>query len=258
MDLKSKKFKIVTEYNRIDLRRQQDRIELRSHDDAFQSIIDLQQPHRLALKNLESLIAVLLFTPSPQRVLLLGTAGGSLIHFLRHYFDVDITSVDIDAELVEKMLQMEILPPPQAGLRYVYDDASHYLDNCHQHFDLILVDIFDGAQTPKWVMDRNTGENLRRLVPDGGAVAYNLLIASETEFKGFYRDLRQTFDQKTLCLPVEGYENTICYALRNPPPALDMHGYQQRAIELGGKLELDLMKVLAVIYNTNPVDSGLI
>jgi spermidine synthase len=131
MEEKCKNFKIETAYNRIDVHFLPGRFELRSGDDALQSVIDLQNPHQLALRNLEYLVAVLLFIPQPKRVLMLGTAAGSLLHFLRYYYpEAAITAVDIDVELIEQLLDMEILPPAQAGLSYVYDDAARFIEHC--------------------------------------------------------------------------------------------------------------------------------
>jgi len=259
MEQKTKNFKIETAYNRINACFLQDRLELRSGDDALQSVIDLHNPHRLALKNLEHLMAVLLFIPQPERILMLGTAAGSLLHFLRyHYLAAEITAVDIDVELIEQLLEIGILPPAQARLSYVYDDAEHFIEHCDQNYDLILIDVFNGAQSPAWLLEKIATNNLFRLLTKRGALAYNLLIDSEHDFKRFYRDLRLVFDQQTLCLPVQGLENTIAYGLRSPPPPLEMTQYMQLAVELSERLEIDLMRVLAVIYNTNPVGHGVI
>ena len=259
MEQKTKNFKIETTYNRINACFLQGRLELRSGDDALQSVIDLHHPHHLALKNLEYLMTVLLFIPRPERILMLGTAAGSLLHFLRYYYpDAAITAVDIDVEFIEQLLEMEILPAAQAGLSYVYDDAAHFIEHCDQNYDLILIDVFNGAQSPAWLLEKNATNNLFRLLTKQGALAYNLLIDSEHDFKRFYRDLRLVFDRQTLCLPVQGLENTIAYGIRSPPPPLEMTQYMQLAVELSERLEIDFMRVLAVIYNTNPVGRGVI
>jgi spermidine synthase len=259
MEEKNRNFKIITAYNSIDACFLRGRLELRSGDEALQSVIDIENPHRLALKNLEHLMAVLLFIPHPERILMLGTAAGSLLHFLRyHYPDAEITAVDIDVELIEQLLEMEILPPAQAGLKYVYDDAAHFIRHCEQNYDLILIDVFNGAQSPAWLLEKNATNNLFRLLTERGALAYNLLIDSEHDFKLFYRDLRLVFDEQTLCLPVQGLENTIAFGIRSPPSPPEMTQYMQQAVELSERLEIDLLRVLAVIYNTNPVGRGVI
>ena len=95
-----KNFKIRTSFNVIDIVVAHDRMEFRSRDNSLQSAIDLKNPHHLQLRNLEFLMAALLFIQDPARILILGTAGGSLLHFLKHYYpDAHFTARDIDIEL---------------------------------------------------------------------------------------------------------------------------------------------------------------
>ena len=259
MENKRKNFKIETAYNCINACFLQQRLELRSGDDALQSVINLENPHHLELKNLEYLMAVLLFIPEPEHILMLGTAAGSLLHFLRHHYpEAEITTVDIDIEFIEQLLQMEILPPAQAGLDYVYDDAAHFIEHSDQNYDLILIDVFNGAQSPAWLLEKNAINNLFRLLTERGALAYNLLVDSEHDFKRFYRDLRLVFDEQTLYLPVPGLENTIAYGIRSPRPAGEITQNMQQALELSERFEIDLMRVLAVVYDTNPAGCGVI
>ncbi len=259
MEENTKIFKIDTRYNRINLHQQGDRLELRSNDNALQSLIDLRNPHKLGLRNLEQMMSVLLFIPEPKRILMLGTAAGSLLHFLRHYYPgASITALDIDVALVEKMLQMDILPPAGEGLTYVYDDATRFILASEQEYDLILSDVFTGAQSPAWLLEKRYISGLYNRLSDRGAVAYNLLIDSEHDFKLFYRDLRLVFHRQTLCLPVKDFENTIAFGIRQPLPKREMSWYMQQAIELSDRLEIDFLKILSVIYNTNPVDAGVL
>lgn len=252
-------FKIETAHNYIDVSYHRGRIEFRSGDNALQSVINLANPHHLELKNLEYLMAVLLFIPVPERILMLGTAAGSLLHFLKHHYPrSDITTVDIDDALIEQLLRKEILPPEQAGLRYVHDDAAHFISNSDQNYDLILIDIFTGSRSPAWLLEKESMDKLHRLLSQHGALAYNLLINSEHDFKRFYRNLRLVFDGQTLCLPVKGFENMIAYAIHTPGPARDMSTNISCATSLTEKLGIDLTRVLSVIYNTNPTGHGVI
>lgn len=259
MEEKTENFKIETAHNCIDLCQLDGRLELRSKDNTLQSLIDLRNPHKLGLRNLEHLMSVLLFIPEPKRILMLGTAAGSLLHFLRHYFpQAEITALDIDAELVEKMLQMNFLPPAGSGLTYVYDDAARFILACDQEYDLILSDVFTGAQSPAWLLEKKYIGGLYNRLSERGALGYNLLIDSEHDFKLFYRDLRLVFNRQTLCLPVKGFENTIAFGIRHALPQRDMSWYMQQAMTLSERLEIDFLKILSVIYNTNPVNAGVL
>jgi len=259
MDNKQQNFKIETAYNSIHMCYQNGRLELRSHDKALQSVINLENRHCLELKNLEYLMSVLLFIPAPRHILMLGTAAGSLLHFLRHHYpQTDITAVDIDAELIERLLEMNILPAAGAGLDYIYADAAQYITQCEQSYDLVLFDIFNGAQSPTWLLAKTVINQLYGLVTEQGALACNLLIDSDHDFKLFYRDFSQAFKQRSLSLPVAGLENRITHGVRAATAANDMSANLQKALTLSEKLGFDLMPILGVIYNTNPVGRGLI
>jgi spermidine synthase len=259
MDDQPENCKIVTEYNSIHLVYERQRLELRSHDKALQSVINLASPQTLELANLEYLMSVLLFIPSPKRILMLGTAAGSLLHFLRyHYPRAAITTVDIDAELIAQLRQMSILPPATKELTYVYEDAANFISRSDDVYDLVLVDVFNGAQTPAWLLKKAVIQQLYDLTSTGGALAFNLLIDSDHDFGMFYRNLKQRFGDKALSLPVAGLENKVVYAIREPNATSAMPSNMQRAVELSAQLELELVPILSVIYNTNPVGRGLL
>jgi spermidine synthase len=169
-----------------------------------------------------------------------------------------LTSVDFDAELQELMHQKMLLPSADENLFYIIDEASHYLNDCEHQFDLILVDIFSGSQSPGWLLESPGIRRLHGLLTDQGAVAYNLLVDSDFAFDLFYRQLAQVFKQQTLYLPVEGFENTLVYAFRNRPPRHAMSYYIGRAIEMAEIHEIDYRSLLSTIYTTNPVGSAVI
>ena len=259
MDEKSRNFKIETPHNSIHLVYSGRCLELRGRDKSLQSVINLEAPERLELANLRYMMSVLLFMPPPRRILLLGTAAGSLLHFLRHHYPgAMISAVDIDAELIRELLELQILPPADERLDYVFDDAARYIEHCDRQFDLVLVDVFHGAQSPAWLLGRTTTQRLYELTAARGALACNLLIDSEHEFRNFYRELRLRFGGNALSLPVAGLENRVVYAVRDPGPADDMPANMEKAMKLSAQLDIDLMPILSVIYNTNPAGDGLI
>ncbi len=251
-------YKLRTAHNSMSLHRSGRYLELRSRDGALHSRIDVDAPHRLALKNLEFMLGALLFVPPPSRVLMLGTAAGSLLHHLRHYLDVDLTAVDIDAELIERLIEFGVLPPAGPGLRYVYADAAQFVANCDERYDLVLVDLFSGAHSPRWLLDKPVLGRLAGLLGPQGALALNLLIASESDFRRFYRDLRLVFERRTLCVPVAGFDNTVALAFAATPVRRDLQSQRERAEALGAALGIDLAAILAAIYNTNPVGGGVL
>jgi spermidine synthase len=259
MERKFENFKIRTAYNDLHVCSRQGLLELRSRDHSLQSVIDLQAPERLCLENLEHLLAAMLFIPVPRRILVLGTAGGSLLHYLLHALPrARITAVDIDGELVERMLQLQVLPPAGDRLEYVHADAAAFIAAERRQFDLVLADIFTGAHSPSWLLQREISEALYRLCGEHGAVSYNLLLASNHDFTAFYRSLRRIYGENTLYLPVQGFENRIACAVRHPQPAGDMNQRLRQADSLSSSLGIDFVHLLSVAYNSNPAGIGLL
>jgi len=182
-----------------------------------------------------------------------------LLYFLRHHYpQAEVTAVDIDAELIECLLEKNILPAADAGLDYVHADAAEFIGRCEQSYDLVLFDIFSGAQSPAWLHGKAIINQLHGMLTAQGALACNLLIDSDHDFNLFYRDFQQGFDQRSLSLPVAGLENRIIYGIRSEPAQNDMSANMEKALEFSEKLGFDLMPILSVIYNTNPVGRGLI
>ena len=251
--------KFNTRHTSLSIVRTDNTLELRFGADSLQSLINIKNPHRLELKNLEYLSGILLFLAAPRNILLLGTGGGSLIHFLKYHFPQSrLTSVDFDTELQDLMHQNMLLPEADENLHYVNDDAAHFLHHCHQQFDLILVDIFDGSQSPAWLLDLRSIRQVHSLLSDQGAVAYNLLIDSEHSFNLFYRNLTRVFERQVLHLPVEGYDNILAYGFRFRPPQREMSYYLQHASIMAELHNINYHEVLAAIYSSNPVGSGII
>jgi spermidine synthase len=259
MDQKIESFKINTAYNSIHLVYHRGKLELRGRDKSLQSVINLAEPHQLEPINLQYLMSALLFIPAPQRILMLGTAAGSLLHFLRHHYpQAHVTAVDIDRELIEQLLDHAILPAADDRLDYVYANAADYIQNCQQQFDLVLVDVFHGSQSPAWLLTKASIQRLHHLLTERGALAFNLLVDSDHDFTRFYRELRLQFRQQALSLPVPDLENKVVYGIRGKTEVCDMTANMGAAMELSSQLNFDLIPILSMIYNTNPVGQGLI
>ena len=230
-----------------------------SQPDAIQSAINTKKPHQLEMKNLQYLMGILMFIPAPEKILLLGVGAGSLIHFFQHYLPkCKITAVDYDQQLLEFSHQNMMLPEASDNLSYVIQDARQFISECTQHFDLIMVDIFDGSQSPDWTREKEFTLQLKNCLSNEGGVAYNMLIHSEAEFKTFYQLLRHTFSQQTLCLETEEYENLLLYALKNTQQTRTMMQNLEHAQQAQLEYQLPFGEILSVIYDINPVDSGII
>ncbi len=228
-------------------------------ESATQSAIQLNQPHKIILKNLEYALGCLMFIPPPENILILGVAGGSLIHFFRHYCpQAQITGIDIDGELLHTMQHDFLLPQADALLNYHIDDAQVWIKTDNTHYDLIIVDLFNENDMPTWVIEKTFIQNLKQRLTSQGCVTWNTLIESEEEFNHFYQHLRSVFQQRTLCLAAEDYENTIAYSFNTHLKHTDMSYLLQLAQYKKQNYDLPFHTILHAIFNTNPINSGYI
>ncbi len=252
-------FKADTAYNTLFIEADEQFWTLRTADQDLQSRVNRRNPEDLALKNLRYLMGILLFLSAPEKILLLGTAGGGLIHFLRHHYPTSrITAVEIDGKLLEIMHREMALPEADEKLTYVIEDARHYIDNYPDQFDLIIVDLFFGNRCPAWLLQAESMQKLYAMLNSPGGLAYNLVMDSESEFNEFCTKLGRNFHQQTLCLPVEDLDNTLAFAFRQPPAECDMSAYMETAYELGIRHDINYMEILSAIYASNPAGSGVI
>lgn len=257
MDGKSENFKIRTVHNEFIARRRGSRFELHGRDGALHSVVDLEDPGQLQLENLVLMMTALLFIPRPQSILVLGTAAGSLLHYLRRRLPrAELTSVDIDAAMVERLLQAGLLPEPGEKLEYVHADAAAWVPACERRFDLILVDIFNGARSPGWLLDETFIAALRASLSEHGAAAYNLLIPSNHDFERFYRRLRRSYADLTLQIPAAELENRIVCAFRAVHRKRDLQSRLQAATALSDELGIDCLRLLNLACNSNPAGVG--
>lgn len=227
--------------------------------DAIQSAINPQQPQQLIMQNLQYLMGILLFTPTPQKILLLGVGGGSLVHYFSHYLpQSDITGVEYDAELIDIAQQQLGLPGPSDRLHYQCLDARDFITASKQKFDLIVVDIFEDGRTAQWLLEKTFNRQLKNRLTTRGAVAYNLLIDSEKRFSRFYQLMRQLYQQQTLCLETENYENILVYGLNHQSGPADMEILLGKCATLSEQLDIPFSEILSTIYSINPQGSGII
>ena len=251
----------MTIENEVIIRERDDLLELvfKNSPDAVQSAIVKSAPEQLVMQNLQYLMGILLFIDAPKKILLLGVGAGSLVHFLRFHFPAShITGIDLDESLVQMARRDLLLPAADENLNYVIADARQFVESSTEQYDLILVDIFEGSQTPGWIFSLDFTRQLQRCLTPRGALAYNLLINSDRGFQQFYAQLRRVFKQQTLCLESEQYANILLYGLNFSATPKSMGELLQMAQQAEQRFNLPFHQILSVIFNINPQGGGII
>ncbi len=140
-----------------------------------------------------------LIDSNPQQILLLGVAGGTLIHILNNIFpNAKIIGVDIDPLIVnlgKKYFDLDKVKNTQIKI----SDAQHFVQELSQKknikFDLIISDLFMGRNIPKFTENKIFLKNLFKLLNPGGLMIFNRLYFQnyKSEARVFLDKIKEMF-----------------------------------------------------------------
>jgi spermidine synthase len=109
----------------------------------------------------------------PRHALVLGLGAGTVVHLLtRRFGAVPIVAVDDDPEIVEVARTEFALD--LTNVEVVIGDAFAYVEQNEDRFDLILVDLYHGAQPAPGMVSRPFLHGLKRILSPRGLVVFNL------------------------------------------------------------------------------------
>ena len=184
---------------------------------ARQSAISLVEPYRLELSYVRAMLAGLVITGDPRRVLLLGLGGGTLATFLLHSFqECRIDAVE-SRDLVVTVARRFFGLPVDPRLAIHVADAADFTRNAAilnaMVYDYILVDLFDGegmaaiTTLPEFIVA------LGKLLSSKGILAINLWSNQLNPCRALLRQLKLTFSGNVLTLRVVDRGNIIAFGM---------------------------------------------
>lgn len=128
--------------------------------------------------------------------LILGLGGGTVAKLIRKkYPDAKITGVDIEPIFVEwgeKYFGMKDLK-----IKTIIKDAYKFVQSNKQHFDLIVIDIYQGREYPSEFEDEKFLKHIMRLLSDDGKAVFNRLYFGDKrpDAMRFLKKLEKIFGQ---------------------------------------------------------------
>ena len=146
------------------------------------------------------------------KTLILGLGGGTVAKLIRKIWpEVKITGVDVDPIMVE--LGKRYLGLDRVGVEIIIQDALDFFTN-HQplitsHFDLLIVDLYNGYEFPK----KFENENFLKALTKNSLVVFNRLYFGEKrpEAVKFVLKLQKVFSRVEYHYP-EANLMLICHA----------------------------------------------
>jgi spermidine synthase len=135
--------------------------------------------------------------------LILGFGAGSVASILREEYKkaVHLTGVEKDPvviDLAKKYFQIE----RYEDLSLHLEDAGTFVARCDQQFDLIVVDVFVGAEVPQQFKQEKFLSELGRLLAPQGICFFNVAIYNEevrTECQSLYREMESLVGKTEFC-----------------------------------------------------------
>jgi len=152
------------------------------------------------------------FKPQPHSVLMAGLGGGDL---LRQFFSLNMGSsitVVEDCDHIVEVFKQYFCSEDLEPFELLVEDINDFMTNCQNKFDLIVLDIFVGANQPDWMLDRAFYLSCRRHLSDDAALMINVSVQSQASFLAYVLMLREIFSKRVLFVPVPECENVIIFA----------------------------------------------
>ncbi len=150
-------------------------------DEALESSIDTAYPHEHFLLYTQTMFASFLISENQDELLLIGLGGGSMVHYLNHYFPkTNLDVVDIDPEILNISKKYFSLNPNPKTKIYI-EDAFSFISKTPKKYHIIFMDAFlkpssetDSTGIAKKFKEKEFYKNLKSKLKENGLVVFNI------------------------------------------------------------------------------------
>lgn len=174
--------------------------------DVVETLIDLEQPHRLQHPYASTMMAGFLYFPEASSMLLVGLGGGALVRFLNHYFPgLQLDVIEIDPMVVR--LAREFFGTAAGPRTRVFiADGRDHLEQTRERYDLILLDAHlppggrtDGTGHPLSLKNEAFYRILHQRLKPGGVVLFNMIEGRDSD--AYIAGVRASFGASAVFRP---------------------------------------------------------
>jgi len=221
-----------------------------------QGAMRIGRPWKIELEYQQQMMAPLLFLPEPRHVLQLGLGAGALARFCwRHLPMAEIRVVEISEEVVATARRWFSLPPDDARLSLLVDDARAVVSHprLRRSVDWLQVDVYDRAARGPVLDDADFYAACRRALRAPGIAAFNLFGRG---FDASFARIAAAFDDRALVLPEADAGNRIVLAFNGPPLAAAWPALYQRARDIEQQYGLPARKWVSGLRGCYEPGSG--
>jgi len=221
-----------------------------------QSCMSLQTPHTLELTYTQAMMAALLLNPEPERVLIVGLGGGSLVKFILHHFpNCQIDVVEYRKDVLKVAYDYFQLPKNDSRVNVHIGDGYLFVQKCFCEgatpYDMVLVDAYDHIGMSTSVGIQAFFDACAGLLTTNGVMSINLWGTNRPVFKQTMARINESFDGKSLILPVEDKGNVIVLATIRLVTQANLKKLKLSVPIQEEKLQIKLAKLLYELIRRN-------
>ena len=208
-----------------------------------QSRIERSRPAYPVYQYLQAMLLGLLYQPDPQRALMLGLGGGSLVHALLSYSDdLQISVAELRAQVLHTAREHFLLPDTPR-LTITISDALDYLCDEATPHDLIFTDLFSDAGMQHLQLQQTYLQHCYRLLTDQGVLVLNLWDEGNGYHPEANQQLTELFGDNWLCCTIDS-GNLIAFAFKGGKPESNPRVLMNDAKKLEKRLGFPARKLL--------------
>jgi spermidine synthase len=208
--------------------------------ETVQSAMRLTKPNDLELSYTRSMMAFMLFIPSPCDVLMIGLGGGSLAKYIYHHVpEARIRAVEVSPDVVAIARHYFHVPQDEPRFQVIVADGAKYAERADVAADVVIVDGYDADAHAEELASPDFYAACRNRLRDHGMLVVNLW-GGDRFFETLVQRIESAFPGGTLCLPAERPGNVIVFGFRHNPGPMEwkaLHGRAQVLEKAFGGLE---------------------
>ena len=111
----------------------------------------------------------------PRTVLLLGGGAFTMAEYMARQLPnthIDVVEIDPGLENISRQyFSYQSLP----NVKLIFDDARTYIQRTNRHYDVVLIDVYNGGEIPYSLLTAEYGSELARITRADGLVVANLI-----------------------------------------------------------------------------------
>ena len=177
---------------------------------AIQTLLNYRHPERFGLNYINALTLPARTHPAPS--CLLGLGGAGIAHALAPCFgDIQLDAIEHSLEVIE-ISSRYFMTDQLKNLHIIHQDAVVHVHHTTSRYQHLMIDLFNAHSFPEHCNNNDFFMNCKRLLLPHGVLAVNL--ANLREHWSVFMNIRDQFQQCTVCIPIKGTANVVVLAYK--------------------------------------------